>query len=82
MIQEHMLKQAEEQQQQQAMNMMSNPTFLQNKLNEQTMLIQQLSLENSQLKEKLSYLEDKIKQLITEKIQTLKSNRDEISSTI
>ena len=82
MIQEHMLKQAEQQQQQQAMNMMSNPTFLQNKLNEQTMLIQQLSLENNQLKEKLSYLEDKIKQLITEKIQTLKSNRDEISSTI
>ena len=73
MIQEHMLKQAE---QQQLMNM-SNPTFLQNKINEQTVFIQQLSLENSQLKEKLAYLEDKIKQLITEKIQNVKYNTPE-----
>ena len=63
-------------------NMMSNPTFLQNKLNEQTIFIQQLSLENSQLREKITYLEDKMKQLITEKIQNIRSNRPETSSSI
>ena len=79
MMQEHMMKQAE---QQETMNMMSNPTFLQNKLNEQTVVIQQLSLENSQLRDKITYLEDKIKQLITEKIQNIRSNRPETSSSI
>jgi hypothetical protein len=77
-MQAHMLKQAE---QHKTMNM-SNPIFLQNKLNEQTMIIQQLSLENSQLKEKLYYLEEKIKQLIAEKIQNFKSNNPETISSI
>ena len=37
--------------------------------NEQSIIIQQLTLENSELKEKIQYLEDKIKKLIQEKIQ-------------
>ena len=82
MIHEHMVKQAEEQETMNKINMMSNPTFLQNKLNEQTIFIQQLSLENSQLREKITYLEDKMKQLITEKIQNIRSNRPETSSSI
>ena len=35
-------------------------------------VIQQLSNENSELKDKVKYLEDKIKQLINEKIQERK----------
>ena len=80
MIQEHMMQQAEQQETMNKINMMSNPTFLQNKLNEQTVFIQQISLENTQLREKITYLEDKIKQLITEKIQNIKSNIPETSS--
>ena len=45
----------------------------QSKINELSLVVQELSLENTQLKEKVNYLEDKIKQLITEQIQ-LKRN--------
>jgi len=48
---------------------LQNPQNLQHKINDMTQVIQQLSQENSQLKEKLKYLEDKIKSIITEKIQ-------------
>ena len=73
MIKEHMAKQAEYNENIMKIQGLTNPNILQNKLNEQTFIIQQLSLENNQLKEKLSYLEDKIKQLISEKISYLKS---------
>jgi glycosyltransferase involved in cell wall biosynthesis len=43
--------------------------------NNQNTTIQQLSMENSILKEKISYLEDKISKLISEKIIALKSNQ-------
>jgi len=58
-------------------NIMKDPNYLQNKLNEQIFIIQQLSLENNQLKEKNRYLEDKIKQLISDKIQQIKSSGNE-----
>ena len=48
---------------------MNNSQILQNKINDQTYIIQELSLENSNLKDKVKYLEDKIKFLINEKIQ-------------
>jgi len=51
------------------LNMMNNPQAVQNKINEQTFIIQQLSNENGQLKDKVKYLEDKLKQLINERIQ-------------
>ena len=51
---------------------LQNPQNLQHKINDMTQVIQQLSQENSQLKEKLKYLEDKIKSIITEKIQKKK----------
>jgi hypothetical protein len=38
-------------------------------------IIQNLIMENNQLKEKLKYLEDKIKQLISEKIEEKKNNK-------
>jgi len=74
MIRDHMAKQTEYNEN---MAKLQNPALLQNKLNDQTFVIQQLSLENKQLKEKLTYLEDKIRQLITEKIAYLKSERPE-----
>jgi hypothetical protein len=77
MIKEQMAKQAEYNENIMKIQGLTNPNILHHKLNEQTFVIQQLSLENSQLKEKLSYLEDKIKQLISEKINYLKSKSPE-----
>jgi hypothetical protein len=57
------------QQQQQIMNY----HVMQSKMNEQTYVIQQLTLENSQLRDKCKYLEDKITKLIQERIQEKKS---------
>ena len=65
MIKEHMQKQTVFNK----LQMMSNPQSLQNTINEQGFLIQQLTNENSQLKDKVQYLEDKIKKLIGEKVQ-------------
>jgi len=69
MIKEHQKKQAEYQDTMNKINMLSNPQSFQNKINEQGIIIQQLSIENGQLQDKVKYLEDKIKQLINEKIQ-------------
>jgi phenolic acid decarboxylase len=48
---------------------LSNPQFIQNTMNQQVFMIQQLTTENKQLKEKNQYLESKIKQIIDEKIK-------------
>jgi len=42
---------------------------LQNKINDQTYIIKELSLENGNLKDKVKYLEEKITKLINEKIK-------------
>jgi glycosyltransferase involved in cell wall biosynthesis len=47
----------------------SNPQMSQNKIDQLTFMVQELSMENNQLKDKVKYLEDKIKQLIVEQIQ-------------
>ena len=47
----------------------TNPQMSQNKIDQLTFMIQELSMENNQLKDKVKYLEDKIKQLIVEQIQ-------------
>jgi len=77
MIREEMARQAEYQDTINKINMM-NPQALQGKLNEQTSIIQQLSLENSQLQDKVKYLEDKIKQLINERIQEKLQNKQKV----
>ena len=46
----------------------------QNIISEQSFIIQQLTLENKELQEKVKYLENKIKQLIQEKIQEKKQS--------
>lgn len=53
-------------------NKIIHPQVLQQKLNEQSYIIQQLSLENKQLNEKIKYLEDNITKLINNKIQEKK----------
>jgi glycosyltransferase involved in cell wall biosynthesis len=50
-----------------------NPQMAQGKIDNLTFLVQELSIENNQLKEKVKYLEDKMKLLIMEHIQ-LKRN--------
>jgi predicted nuclease with TOPRIM domain len=47
----------------------NNPAAIQNKLNEMSGIIQHLTAENSKLTDKVKYLEDKMKQLINERIQ-------------
>jgi glycosyltransferase involved in cell wall biosynthesis len=48
---------------------------MQSKLDEQIFLIQELSIENSELKDKVKYLENKLKQLIHDKIQQKIENK-------
>lgn len=50
-------------------NMIMSPHAYQSKINEQSSIIQQLSMENNKLQDKVKYLEDKIKQLIHDRIQ-------------
>ena len=46
-----------------------NPQMAQDKIDKLTFFVQELSMENNQLKEKVKYLEDKIRTLIMEQIQ-------------
>lgn len=65
-IQEQMKKQAEYQDTISKINsLMNTPQALQNQLNEKNILIQQLTLENTRLKEQVEYLNKKIKEIIT-----------------
>jgi hypothetical protein len=66
---EQMKKQAEYQDTMNRMQLANNPAAAQGKINELTSIIQQLTSENGKLAEKVKYLEDKIKTLITERIQ-------------
>jgi uncharacterized protein YPO0396 len=69
MIKEHMEKQIAHNDTLNKLQMMSNPASVQNTINEQSFLIQQLTIENGQLKDKVQYLENKIKQIINERLQ-------------
>ena len=69
MIQEQIQKQKEYQENINKMNsMMTDPKSIQHKMNEQSFEIQSLNVENQELKNKIKYLEDKITQIISEKI--------------
>jgi glycosyltransferase involved in cell wall biosynthesis len=69
MIQEHMKKQAEHAEMMNKLQIASSLPAAQNKISEMSILIQQLTLENNQLTEKVTYLEDKMKQLISDRIK-------------
>jgi len=51
----------------------SNMQVLEKKLYDQTILIQSVVTENNMLKEKIAYLEDKMKQIIRQAIETKKT---------
>ena len=51
------------------MQVANNPSAIQNKMNEMSWIIQHLTAENGKLVDKVKYLEDKMKQLINERIQ-------------
>ena len=81
MIKEHMEKQMQYQDTMNKLNMMTNPQAVQNKINEMSYIIQQLTMENGQLQDKVKYFEDKIKQLINERIQErMKDKHIQLSS--
>ena len=77
-IQQMMKQQSDYQDILNKITMMKNPEAFQNQINEQAMVIQQLMFENNQLKDQVEYLNKKIKQLITEKIDTLKEKKIEV----
>jgi predicted nuclease with TOPRIM domain len=75
MIKEHMQKQAAYNETLSKLQMMSNPAAN----SEHIYMIQQLTVENGELKDKIQYLEGKIKQLINEKIQDkLKDKQEQV----
>jgi predicted nuclease with TOPRIM domain len=69
MMREQMEKEAQYKETMMKLQNLQNPQNLQSKMNEMSLVIQQLTQENNQLKDKLKYLEDKIKIIIGEKIQ-------------
>ena len=75
-IKEHIKKQTEYQETMSKLNMIINPQATQQKIDEQTSIIQQLLFENNQLKEQVEYLNNKIKQLINAKLEKLKEQKN------
>ena len=61
---------------QNSMQILNNPQTLHNKINELNGMVQSLTMENNQLKDKANYLENKIKQIINEQIQKKKSENE------
>jgi cellulose synthase/poly-beta-1,6-N-acetylglucosamine synthase-like glycosyltransferase len=68
-IQEFTKKQTEYNDTISKISQLMNPESSQKKINEQSILIQQLTFENDQLKEKVEYLNNKIKTLITSQLE-------------
>jgi len=73
--QEYMKQQADYQEILNNATMMSNPAITQKKINEQSMMIQQLMFENNQLNEQVQYLNNKIKQLILSELEKRKEEK-------
>ena len=78
MIKEHMEKQATYEDTLNKINNIMTPQSYQNKINEQISIIQQLSMENNQLQEKIKYLEDKMKRLIQDRIQEKMNEKNKL----
>jgi len=73
-MKEHIKKQTEYNDAITKINTLMNPQMTQSKINELTTVIQQLTFENNQLKEQVQYLNNKIKELISSKIQLAKQS--------
>jgi hypothetical protein len=74
-IQEIMKQQSDYQDAINKITMMTNPQMAQQQINEQAMIIQQLMLENNQLKDQVEYLNNKIKQFITAQLEKRKEEK-------
>jgi hypothetical protein len=76
MMKEHIEQQAKYNDTMQKIQMLQspNPNDLQNKINNLSQLVQELTLENTQLKDKINYLESKIKQIVSEQIKNKMNN--------
>lgn len=74
-IQEMMKQQSDYQDAINKITIMTNPQIAQQQINEQAMIIQQLMCENNHLKEKVEYLNNKIKQLITTQLEKRKEEK-------
>jgi hypothetical protein len=72
---EMMQKQAEYENTINTLNAFTNPQIAQQKITEQTQVIQQLMHENNHLKERIQYLTDKINQLIAAQIEQRKNEK-------
>jgi glycosyltransferase involved in cell wall biosynthesis len=71
-VQQIMKQQSEYQETINKINMLTNPQIAQQKINEQSTVIQHLLFENNQLKEQVNYLNNKIKQLIASQLEKRK----------
>lgn len=58
-------------------SMMSDPKILQQKVNEQSSIIQQLTIKNTQLEDKVNYLEKKLFQCMNENIRYKNENKND-----
>jgi glycosyltransferase involved in cell wall biosynthesis len=81
-IKEHMEKQAAYNDTINKINMMMNSQASQNTINDQSLIIQQLIMENNQIKDQVKYLENKIKLLLNEKIQEKMKEKNMQSSHV
>jgi glycosyltransferase involved in cell wall biosynthesis len=81
-IQEHIKKQTEYNKTMEKFNQIMNPKIAEQKISDQALLIQQLILENNQLKEQIQYLNNKIKTLITSQIDKRKEESIKSDTTI
>jgi hypothetical protein len=72
-IKDFMNKQAEYQETLGKFSLLNFPKEAQDKINQQNMMLQQLLVENKQLKEKIVYLDGKIKTFIVQKIEERKT---------
>jgi predicted nuclease with TOPRIM domain len=75
LIKEEMDKQSEYYDTINKINMMSDPKILQQKVNEQSSIIQQLTIKNTQLEDKVNYLEKKLFQCMNENILYKNENK-------
>lgn len=78
MIKEQTQKQKEYVDTMNKLQMLNDPQMATNKINELSFTIKELTTENTQLKNKVVYLEGKMKQLISEKIQEKMQSRPNV----
>ena len=74
MMNEEIEKQKKYQDTMMKIQMLQNPQEAQNRIISLTQMVQDLTLENGQLKDKIKYLDDKIKQIISEQIKNKMNN--------